>query len=113
MANSNQQNRNRLMAMAAASFTEQSTCPIVAGAVGIWLDSNGNLKRRNADETDTLLLTGSSTDYDYDAGDANWADLDGTNPLTVPAIRMIDQVTGTEYLVTVESGTLTAVAYNP
>ncbi len=48
----------------------------------------------------------SLTSYYYTSGLATWLDIDGVNPPTVPALRIIDQNTGTAYRFTVQSGSL-------
>ena len=55
-------------------------------------------------DSDTLTVGTPSAGYTGD--DANWMDIDGTNPPTFPKIRLIDQVTGDAVVVTVDDGVL-------
>lgn len=45
-------------------------------------------------EGDVLSVGDKSLGYTYASGKANWFDVDGANPPTVPAMRFIDQTTG-------------------
>lgn len=52
------------------------------------------------------IIVGSPNQGYYHAGNISWMSIDGTNPPLIPAIRMIDQTTGFEYLVGINNGVL-------
>lgn len=61
MAYGNHQDKNRVKSVAALTLTPQSSCPIIAGEEGLWLDSgDGFVKKRNAAGTDVTIAEVSS-----------------------------------------------------
>lgn len=83
------------------------------GVVALFADQTADANVSNShdgnvdhDGRGAIRLGGSDAAY-YGAANWAWLDIDGTNPPTMAAFRLVDQVTGLVKTITLENGTLT------